>query len=477
MNNSQVLIVGAGPVGLNMALVLHHYGINFQIIDKKDGPNKTSNAVGVNARTLELWHKLGISELAIKAGIKLKGISWYSGTHLLSQASFANIESPYDYVVSLPQSQTEHILAKRLGELGINIRWNTELLDFNQDNKIVSATLKTPKGEEKHTSNWIIGCDGYRSRVRELAKIERGARDLSQHFLMIDAKIDGDIPHDQLSLFFHNDGVLFFIPMQDRMRVVAEISNDHLYKDLKSGDGEVFNLIFQKRRPGLSVARLDWSSAFYVHECLVKEYVKGCVILAGDAAHTHSPAGGQGMNTGIQDTWNLGWKLAHVLKGEARVGLLDTYHIERHQIAQDVLNRSGKMTTIASTENKIIQTIRNFGISHLINIEFVASKLVNSLAQTDICYQNSTLVMTKDVLKYGKTRYQLDGDDGWVLLSRTYTDLALDLPKFVKLKQNSYDLLAKDAPRFCLVRPDGYVAVYADDIIDIHDYFRYNLFV
>jgi 2-polyprenyl-6-methoxyphenol hydroxylase-like FAD-dependent oxidoreductase len=468
-NLVDVLVVGAGPVGLNLALALHKQGVSCRIIDSKVGPSTTSNAIAVNARTLEIWKAMGFADTAISRGLKLSQVKLFSGSKLLNHAPFDCVESEFNFLLALPQAHTESVLIAELEKYNTHVEWNSKLTALHDNTDVVNLAYTRDDKEHNITAKWVIGCDGYHSGVRELAGFERQCEDLSQHFILMDAKLSGNISLNDMSVVFHSSGVVVFIPMQDKVRVMAEISNDPKFKDIKEGSLDIFTEIINDRHPGVVIDSIDWQSKFYIHECLVSSFRRGRVFLAGDAAHSHSPAGGQGMNTGIQDSWNLAWKLAHVVKGEAKEDLLDSYDIERRGIANDVLKRSGGLTKVATTNNKFVQLLRNLGVGGILSIDLVRNKIINSLQQTDICYSNSPLINTEQVLYQNKTKYQTIGTK-WHVLSKDEIPNP-DLPDFVEVVNNP--LYWSDQP-LCLVRPDGYIAMYADSLFEISGYLIEN---
>jgi 2-polyprenyl-6-methoxyphenol hydroxylase-like FAD-dependent oxidoreductase len=469
MKDLDVIIVGAGPVGLHMGICLARQGISFAIYDKKPGPTTSSNAVGVNSRTLEIWRSLGFSDKAISRGLKVYGTSLHSDKKLINKIDFDIIESDFKFTLSLPQADTEKLLLEQLQASGHYINWNNELLELTQNENEVSAYFTTNTGERRVKAQWIIGCDGYKSVVRELSSISRDCHDLPLHFLMVDAEVKGAIAMDTINLLLHNHGLIFTIPMRNNVRVVAEISSDKKYKSLKNCDPQIFRNIIQERCPDMSIGRVDWSSAFYIHECLAINYRKGRVLLAGDAAHAHSPIGGQGMNTGLQDTWNLSWKLAMVIHNQASEKLLDSYSQERRTIGLEVLKRSGRLTSAATTGNFMLKHLRNFCIKYLIKIEMIRRKMANGIAQTNICYENSSLVNHKQVIKQ-KLRYS-QYQDGWtVLTNEEYPDNIF--PAFIRVRHS--DEAFTNECNFCLIRPDGYTAIYAKTLAQIQEYFVAN---
>ena len=471
MKDVDVLIVGAGPVGLQMGLSLLREGLSIAIVDKKSGRTESSNAVGVNCRTMEIWQTLGFLDEAIKRGAKVHSTSLYNGSKLLNQVSFELINSEYPFMLALPQAETEKLLLEQLAMAGQQVLWNTELTELCQDSAQVSAKCNALDSEITINAKWAIGCDGYHSKVRDLSGLTRICNDLPLHFLMVDAVVTGNVHLDSVNIVFNDKGMIFMIPMQNNIRVVAEISGDKKYQILFFFVPQVFREIIKDRYPEMNIECVDWSSAFYIHECLADNYRNGRIFIAGDAAHTHSPMGGQGMNTGIQDTWNLAWKLAQVFRGEATDELLNSYSLERRAIGHDVLERSGKLTTMATTDNFMLKHLRNFGISHLADLEMIKSKLVNGISQANICYENSYLVDHQQVVKTGHLKYPRY-QDGWRVLSvATNAEIRHDLPKFVTM--TTIDKLPSDY-KFALIRPDGYTAMYSQTLDQISEYFAKN---
>ena len=469
INLIDVLVVGAGPVGLNLALALNKSGVQCRIIDGKSEPSKTSNAIVINARTLEIWKSMGFVDTAIANGLKLNQVQLFSSSKLLNHAGFDSVESEFNFMLSLPQAQTEKLLIAELEKYNTHVEWNTRLIDLKDTKEYVNITLNSHSKEYNTMAKWVVGCDGYHSSVRDLAEFKQECHDLTQHFIMMDAKLSGNISTNDVSIVFNSAGVMVFIPMKDNVRVMAEISNDPKFKDLKDGNLDIFTKILNERHKGIAIDSADWISSFSIHECLTSNFRNGHVFLAGDSAHSHSPSGAQGMNTGIQDSWNIAWKLAHVIKNEAADSLLDTYSTERRGIANDVIKRSGGLTKIATTNNKFIQLLRNLGVGGILSIDLIRNKIVNSLQQTNICYQNSPLVNTEQVLYQNQTKFQNIGSK-WLLLTKDEISNP-NLPNFIKIVRNH--VYWSDQP-LCLIRPDGYIAMYANSLFEISGYLVEN---
>lgn len=476
--NSDILIIGAGPVGLTLAIILKTAGIDFKIIDKKAGITSTSNAIGVNPRSLEIWKTIGIFEKACNEGLKISGLASYANNELLHYTTVDGVTSEIDFFLALPQSQTERLLLNALNELGGDVIWNTELTKIKQAGGLIeNKCITTNQQENIISSKWLIGCDGYHSIVRELAKIKYNCHDLEQHFLMLDGIVNGlDIKRDHFEANFHPHGAVIALPMKGVTRLLFEISADPKYKNAKVGTLEIFSNMLHERCNKYSIEKINWSSSFYIHECLAEEYIKDNIILAGDAAHSHSPAGGQGMNTGIQDAWNLGWKLTQIIKGYASPKLLETYQQERKPIANDVLKRSGLILRLATANNKAIQLVRNWSIKHLFNIHKVSIDIANQLAQTDIHYETPLIEITTSFIPATKSRIILNNMNIWHIFIVNGTNTKAISSKIVNVTYMDQDKIWWSNAKMCLVRPDGHIAMYADDIEDISQYFIDNNF-
>lgn len=471
---TSVLIIGAGPVGLSAAIFLKKHGINCRIIDQKPKATETSNAIMVNTRTLEILDSLGLAETAITKGLKITGANYYAGTKILAQIAFDHLDSRYHFGIALPQAQTEQMFADHLAQQDIFVEWNKKLITLTQNTQGITAECQTINGLETINADWCIACDGYRGIAREQVNITRECHDLEQHFLMIDAQLQGDISHQQVHAVFHPHGAVLIIPMRDTVRVVVEISHDPRFKNLTVGDEQTFKEILQERFPIITIKKIDWLSGFWIHECLAKNYRKQRVFLAGDAAHTHSPAGGQGMNTSIQDAWNLAWKLAYVIKQQAQDCLLDSYEIERCQIAKMVLHDSDEITKIATTNKTWLAFLRNIFLSYFSQKIFINKKITNHLMQLDIRYQSSSLIQKNAGIK---SNY-IDPQNRFTLLLNNH-QLA-QAQQALNHRQKILCFVSHDIPKekspFHLIRPDGYFAGIYEKLEQVEEYFQKNGF-
>lgn len=361
----EVLVVGAGPVGLTCAIELARRGIAVRIIDKRpEAASRADKAIGIHCRTMEIWEDQGVVTEAIRVGIWLHGQTVYVNGNLTHQVDWAGLDDlPYAHL-GLPQYETERILADRLASLGVAVERGVELISFEQDADGVSATLKNIAGETTIArARFLVGCDGGHSLVREGLglRFEGGLSMFPQLFMLGDVQLDWTMPKGHLLRFVRIEddgdftGMLVCVPLpgHDRYRV-ATLAPQELQKTIGSGVVPAgfwreytppsladIQAVIDDLAPVPTTARnLRWSSIFRIKHGIVDRYRAGRVFVAGDAAHLHPPAGGQGMNTGIQDAWNLGWKLALAVRGTAAPGLLDSYEAERRPAGKAIVDRA-----------------------------------------------------------------------------------------------------------------------------------------
>jgi len=361
---AEILVVGAGPVGLTMAIALARQGIACRIIDRLDAPSPYCRAIGVTPRTLEVWDDLGIVRPMIDGGIWLRSLRTVVNGQVVQEVTEGLPDLPYGLNLGLPQNVTERILTRHLATLGIRIERGTALTALVQDKDAVQVTLERDGQRETASFAYVAGCDGAHSSVRKALGIGFPGEAYPVEFMLGDVHVETDLPRGMAlrAVSFGEEGMTGFlvaIPLPEAQRYRLSMFAPEDPAPAPAGDGIAHGIQSERPAPGLErlqaeadavlpglvLSDLRWSSIYRISMRLAERYQSGRVFIAGDAAHIHPPTGGQGMNTGIQDAYNLAWKLALVMQGAAPPALLDSYEAERRPVGEDVLAR-----TIAETE-------------------------------------------------------------------------------------------------------------------------------
>jgi len=389
-----VLVVGAGPVGLTAALALTRQGVRCRIVDRNAARTDKSKALVLWSRSLEVLDGLGGAGPFLAAGMRAHGASLYGGGRRLVHAVLDDLDSPYPFALMIVQSETERVLEERLAAQGLQVERRVELTALVPGAQDVAATLRHPDGrEETLRPAWVVACDGAHSTVRHQLGLEFAGAVEPNDWILADVQVAGTIANDEISLFWHQSGVLALFPIgPERFRVIADLG-------LASGGAhpadptlEQVQAVLDERGPGgLAVSTPHWLAGFRINERKLAEYRHGRVLFAGDAAHIHSPAGGQGMNTGMQDAYNLAWKLALVHAGRARDGLLDSYSSERSAVGDLVLRNAAAMTRVATARGALTQELRNHLVPLIASLGFVQSRFKATLSELAIEYGDSPL--------------------------------------------------------------------------------------
>ncbi|HTG22308.1 MAG TPA: FAD-dependent monooxygenase [Reyranella sp.] len=465
MAKVDVLISGAGPVGLTMANELVRHGISVRIVDKSAERTDKSKALVLWSRTLELFDHAGYVEPFLAAGIQAHGAQMSNGKDVIARISLDDIESVYPYALMIPQSDTERVLEEQLAKRGVKVERTVGLESFTDQGNQVQAVLRKASGEsETLTADWLIGCDGAHSTVRHGLGFTFDGTTQPSDWYLADGHISGLEPQDRLHIFWHKDGILAFFPITEgRWRVIADLGpaqgNAHCPDPTLQ---EVQALITLRGTDGIVIKDAYWLAAFRINERKVSQYGRGRAFLAGDAAHIHSPAGGQGMNTGMQDAFNLAWKLSLVIGGVCKPTLLDSYSVERSAVGDMVLRNAGRLTDAAIVRNPIIQGLRNTVVKFALGFPQLGHRVANLLAELDIGYPKSPLTVAgahhSSARKAGERwPERLPADPGRARFTAigpadAVSALAAKFPKLVQAAAGRAD--ARD---LSLVRPDGYV--------------------
>ncbi|HEU0012422.1 MAG TPA: FAD-dependent monooxygenase [Longimicrobium sp.] len=345
MEPCDVLVAGAGPTGLALACDLAWRGVRVRIVDRAPEPSPYSRAVGVLPRTLELLENVGAADEIVARGVAFSSLNVYGGARRLGALEI-EVPSRYPHVVSLPQGDTERILAARLAALGGRVERGTELAEVHPRAGGVRAVLARGDARETVEVPWLVSCEGAHSVTRRALGIPFRGRAYAETFALADAEIAG-IGWPRGHVFLSADGVFFLAPMpgEQRFRVVVSLHGSAPEQAPNADDfGRWLEARVRPAVPDAALLGVGWTSYFRIHRRMVPALRHGRVLLAGDAAHIHSPAGGQGMNAGIQDALNLGWKLALVIQGRAGERLLDSYDAERLPVSRAILKATDRFT-------------------------------------------------------------------------------------------------------------------------------------
>ncbi|HET7289306.1 MAG TPA: FAD-dependent monooxygenase [Thermodesulfobacteriota bacterium] len=407
-SNTDVLIVGAGPTGLTMACELARHGVTPRIIDKSPTPSVHSKAFGIHARTLELFETMGIVETVLGQGNICNGFDMYNRGKPLAHVNFDTLESRYPYFLILAQSDTERILNAHMESFGIRVEREKELVGIERTNAGITARLKLEDGSEEFIDCWYVaGCDGAHSTSRHLLDLEFKGAPYPNYWLLADCDLDWKYPLHHLSVFIHPSGVTAYFPLySDRGRLMFELPDATIDMEMAEPTIEDVRRHMKERQIDYkSVGSPNWLAYFKLHHRMVDKYGEGRVFLCGDSAHIHSPIGGQGMNTGIQDAYNLAWKLALVLKGNSPENLLDSYNPERRRVGESVVGLTDMATRMVGIHNPVLAAIRNKLVGTISKLDPVQEKLLTTLSQIEVNYRESPIV--------GERWYQPDAIEGF----------------------------------------------------------------
>lgn len=379
-----VLVVGAGPTGLMLACEALRHGLSVRVVDRAPAPSPLSRAIVLQARTLEILETHGLTPALVEAGNPLRQVHFTAGGRQVS-VSFDHLPTRYAYLLCLPQSATERILHDRLVALGGRVDRGVGLHALRADVDGVTAVLDD--GEQRCA--WLVGCDGAHSEVRKQLGLTFSGHAYEERLALGDVRWDAPVPTDALSSFL-GDGFLAAFPLPDgRVRLIATVDDD---RDDELSLRELAAICEARTPWGGRLSDPGWLARFRIHARQVDRYRVGRVLLAGDAAHIHSPAGGQGMNLGIQDAHNLAWKLAMMQRG-APEALLDSYHAERHPLAARTLRATDLATRLGTVRHPWLRALRDLAGSAVGGLSPVVDAITRSVAELDTGVEHSPIVV------------------------------------------------------------------------------------
>jgi 2-polyprenyl-6-methoxyphenol hydroxylase-like FAD-dependent oxidoreductase len=399
MTQTDVLVVGAGPTGLVLALWLTKLGVKARIIDKAAEPGTTSRALAVQARTLELYRQLDLTGTVLAKGHQVPAVNLWVKGERAARIVFESVGSgltPYPFLHIFPQDQHERLLIERLEAFGVTVERRTELLRFAEENDRVIARLLGPDGREADCeASYIAGCDGARSVVRQTIGTGFPGGTYRQIFYVADVDAGGPALNGELHIDLDEADFLGVFPLagQGRARLIGTVRDARADR----ADTLTFNDVSDHAIGHLKVEvkKINWFSTYHVHHRVTEQFRKGRAFLLGDAAHIHSPAGGQGMNTGIGDAINLAWKLAAVVAGHAPDHLLDTYEAERIGFARRLVATTDRVFSFATAEGRIADIMRTRVAPLLIpmatKFEAVREYLFRTVSQVMLNYRHGPL--------------------------------------------------------------------------------------
>lgn len=499
--STDVVINGAGPTGLSLACQFIRHGVDFLIVEKRESVTPFSKALGVHARTLEIYEQLGLAQKAVEQGTIAGKLRMLEGGEIRGEVDLSNVGqglSAYPYMLVLEQSKNERLLYEYMRNHGKDVLWQTELESFSQTKAGVSARVKNGTGAPQIIeAKYLVGCDGPRSHVRHALGLTFEGSTFERLFYVADVQVDWKYSHDALHVFLTRNAVVAFFPMkgEKRYRIVGSFPEG---TDKEEGEilyEEIEARIKQEAEIALELSHVNWFSVYKVHTRHVNKFSEGRCFLAGDSAHIHTPAGGQGMNTGIQDAYNLAWKIAFVLKGAADERILESYNEERLPNAKRLTETTDRMFNIAAGSDWFLNLIRTTVFppmaKFILSFDVVKARFFPLISQIGINYREGSLsrqdeteefdIKAGDRMPYflidgqsvydklrepkfhlltfsdGQSDYQATGNE----IEREYADL-VDY-HVVALYPRVTEIFGTTRPFNVLIRPDNYIAFISQE--------------
>jgi 2-polyprenyl-6-methoxyphenol hydroxylase-like FAD-dependent oxidoreductase len=488
-HDTGVLVIGAGPTGLVLALWLARQGVRVRIVDKSAEPGTTSRALAVQARTLELYSQIGIARAVVERGRRVTAANFWVAGNLAARGVLGEMGtglSPFPYALVFPQDEHERLLIERLGEAGVEVEREIELVGLEAADGRAIARLKRPGGEEQSCeAAYVAGCDGARSAVREALGIGFPGGTYNHLFYVADVQASGATINGELHVALDRSDFLAVFPLKSpgRARLIGTVREQAAQQQENLSWNDVSKRVMEWIR--IDVEHVNWFSTYRVHHRVADHFRQGRAFLLGDAAHIHSPVGGQGMNTGIGDAVNLAWKLAAVLNRRANRSLLDSYEPERIAFARRLVATTDRAFTGVSSSGGIARLVRLHLVPLLVPLllKFAPARrlLFRTISQIGVNYRSSTLSQGRAGGVYGGDRLPwvkaelngMDQDNFAPLASldwqvHVYGDSAAEIQPVCDARKLPLHVFAwRPEMRQAglrrnavyLVRPDGYVAM------------------
>ena len=386
---ADVVVVGAGPVGLVAACELARRDIAIRLIDKLTVPTDQSRAIAIHARSLEMLDRMGLAEEITISGEKALCMRMYVQGRQLVQVDLSQVDSAFPFTILTPQTQTERILTARLEALGVTIERGTELTGLTQDDNGAHLTVRGPDGSNAQIdTSWVIGADGSHSTVRSLVGTRLEGSFKGERFLLGDVESADELDRTAMHTFFSPAGPLIAFPMRGtRMRFIAQVRAPSGQPINLNPTQEQLQQVVDERTSGIKITKSHWLTEFEIHHAQVPAYRFGRAFLAGDAAHVHSPAGGQGMNTGMQDAFNLAWKLALTVQGRGGSELLDSYTAERHPVGHKVIAFTNHLNQLGTVHGDLMIHLRNAAVHAALGLPALRGAIASKNEEIDISYR------------------------------------------------------------------------------------------
>jgi 2-polyprenyl-6-methoxyphenol hydroxylase-like FAD-dependent oxidoreductase len=466
-----VVVVGAGPTGLMLACELALNGLSCRVLERRAQQPNVTRAFAVHARTLELLDARGLADELVNRGVPVREVQPVPGATL----DLRELHTRFPMILIAPQSGTEHVLEARAQRLGVEIARGVEVVGLSQDPNGVTLAVA---GADSVTARYVVGCDGAHSTIRDLIGVDFVGKQYETHIMLADVRL-GAPPDEAMFARANNEGAVIVVPFGDGwFRAIAwDRRREQTALDVPLRLEEMRDAFERIAGTDFDMTEQRWSSRFLSERRQARHYRVGRVFLAGDAAHVHSPLGGQGMNTGIQDAFNLGWKLAAAVHGQAPASLLDSYETERHRVGAQVLTLTDAFNRLVLGRSRLRRALQVAAVRMLLRLPATRGFMAGRMTGLAITYPPTARHShpwagrrAPDVECEGGRLYELLRHGGFVLIDATASGAATEAVEFspgivraVRTRKHGDPTV----PAVTMVRPDGYVAWACDDTGDL----------